>query len=42
MKYLGEAEVIIGIKISRSINEFNLSQEHYVEKILRSFEPFDC
>ena len=34
MKDLGEAEVILGIKISRTLNGLNLSQEHYVEKIL--------
>ena len=38
MKDLGKAEVILGIKISRMLNELNLSQEHYVEKILKRFE----
>ncbi|KAL6348694.1 hypothetical protein AAG906_019428 [Vitis piasezkii] len=42
MKDLGEAEVILGIKITRTPNELKLSQEHYVEKILRKFERFDC
>ena len=42
MKDLGEAKVIVGIKISRTSNGLNLSQEHYVEKILRRFEHFDC
>ena len=42
MKDLGEVEVIIGIKISRVLNGLNLSQEHYVEKILKRFEYFDC
>ena len=42
MKDLGEAKVILGIKISRTPNGINLSQEHYVEKILRRFEHFDC
>ena len=37
-KYLGESEVILGIKISRTLNGLNLAQEHYVEKILRRFE----
>ena len=41
MKYLREAKVILGIKISRTPNELNLSQGHYVEKILRRFEHFD-
>ena len=42
MKDLGEVEVILGIKITRTPNELKLSQEHYVEKILRKFEHFDC
>ena len=42
MKNLGEVEVILGIKISRTLNGLNLSQGHYVEKILRRFEHFDC
>ena len=42
MKDLGEAEVIIRIKITRTPNEIKLSQEHYVKKILRKFEHFDC
>ena len=41
MKDLGEAEVILGIKITRTPNGLKLSQEHYVEKILRNFEHFD-
>ena len=42
MKDSGEAEVILGIKITRTPNGLNLSQEHYAEKILRKFEHFDC
>ena len=42
MKDLGKVEVILGIKITRTPNELKLSQEHYVEKILRKFEHFDC
>ena len=42
MKYLGEIEVILGIKITRILNGLNLSQEHYIEKILKRFEHFDC
>ena len=33
MKDLGEVEVILGIKITRTFNGLNLSQEHYIEKI---------
>ena len=42
MKDLGKTEVILGIKITRTPNGLKLSQEHYVKKILRKFEPFDC
>ena len=42
MKKLGETEVIIGIKKTRTPNGLKLSQEHYVEKILRKFKYFDC
>ena len=42
MKDLGEAKVILGIKITRTPNGLKLCQEHYVEKILRKFEHFDC
>ena len=42
MKNLGKAEVILGIKITRTPNGLKLSQDqHYVEKILRKFEHFD-
>ena len=42
MKDLEEAEVILRIKITRTLNGLNLSQEHYIEKILKRFEQFDC
>ena len=42
MKDLGKVEVILGIKITRTPNKLKLSQKHYVEKILRKFEHFDC
>ena len=42
MKDLREAEVVLGIKITRTLNELNFSQERYVEKILKRFEDFDC
>ena len=41
MKDLGEAEAILVIKITRTPNGLKLSQEHYVEKILRKFEHLD-
>ena len=42
MKDLKEAGLILGVKITRALNGLNLSQEHYVEKILKRFEHFDC
>ena len=42
MKDLGKAKMILGIKITRTPNGLKLSQEHYVEKILRKFEHLDC
>ena len=41
MKDLGEANVILGIKILRDNDCITLSQSHYVEKILKKFEHFD-
>ena len=41
MKDLGKVEVILRIKIIKISNELKLSQEYYVEKILRKFEHFD-
>ena len=38
MKDLGEVEVILGIKITRTLNGINLSQAQYVKKILKRFE----
>ena len=42
MKDLGEADVILGIKITRSDKGISLNQSHYVEKILRKYNYFDC
>ena len=42
MKDLGEASVILGIKITRSENGISLDQSHYIEKILRKYNYFDC
>ena len=41
MKDLGEANIILGIKILRDNDCITLSQSHYVEKILKKFEHFD-
>ncbi|CAM8963436.1 unnamed protein product [Rhodiola kirilowii] len=37
MKDMGRADVILGIKITRTTDEFVLSQSHYVDKILDKF-----
>ena len=42
MKDLGEADVILGIKIIRNSEVITLSQSHYVEKVLKKFNHFDC
>ncbi|KAK9723642.1 hypothetical protein RND81_05G015100 [Saponaria officinalis] len=42
MKYLGEADVILGIKITRTKYGLSLDQSHFVEKILKKFDCFDC
>ena len=41
MKDMGEAKVILGVKITRMCDNIMLSQEHYVEKILKRFGHFD-
>jgi len=42
MKDLGEADVILGIKIIRDGNHIGLSQSHYIEKMLQKFNHLDC
>ncbi|GKB63596.1 zinc finger, CCHC-type containing protein [Tanacetum coccineum] len=42
MKDLGEADVILGIKILRKENRLMLTQSHYIEKILKQFNSFNC
>ena len=42
MKDMGEAKVILGVKITRMGDSIMISQEHYVEKILKSFGHFDA
>ena len=38
MKDLGLCDVILGIKIQRTLDELILSQSHYVENILGKFD----
>nr|GEU86069.1 zinc finger, CCHC-type [Tanacetum cinerariifolium] len=42
MKDLGEAEVILGIRIKRENNCIFISQSHYIEKILTKFNFANC
>ena len=41
MKYLGEADVILNIKLLRE-GEISLLQSHYIEKVLSRFGSSDC
>jgi len=38
---MGEASVILGVKIVRKGDSILLSQEHYVEKLLRKYKYYD-
>jgi hypothetical protein len=42
MKDLGIADVILGIRIVRNENRLVLNQSHYIEKVLKRFNQFDC
>ncbi|XP_074373453.1 secreted RxLR effector protein 161-like [Apium graveolens] len=42
MKDLGEAEVILGIKIKRMKNSISISQSHYIEKIVKRINFNNC
>jgi hypothetical protein len=37
----GDVDVILGIKLLKSNNDFVLTQSHYIEKILKRFNYFD-
>ncbi|TYJ98195.1 ty1-copia retrotransposon protein [Cucumis melo var. makuwa] len=41
MKDLGEADVILGVKIRKIKTGLSFCQSHYVEKILKEFDSFD-
>ena len=41
MKYMGLADVILGIKITRTFDGLILSQNHYVDQILENFNKDD-
>ncbi|GJS68379.1 zinc finger, CCHC-type containing protein [Tanacetum coccineum] len=38
----GGADVILGIRIKHESNEIAISQSHYIEKVLKKFNYFDC
>ncbi|GJW78404.1 zinc finger, CCHC-type containing protein [Tanacetum coccineum] len=42
MKDMREADVILGIRIKHKSNEISISQSHYIEKVLKKFNYFDC
>ncbi|GJY44250.1 zinc finger, CCHC-type containing protein [Tanacetum coccineum] len=42
MKDMGEADVILGIKIKRENKGIVITQSHYIEKILKKFNHKDC
>nr|GEU60148.1 zinc finger, CCHC-type [Tanacetum cinerariifolium] len=39
---MGEADVILGIKIKHKCNGLVISQSRYVEKVLKKFNYFEC
>ena len=41
MKDMGETKVILGVKITKMGDSIMLSQEHYIEKILKRVRHFD-
>ncbi|GJT84361.1 zinc finger, CCHC-type containing protein [Tanacetum coccineum] len=42
MKDMREADVILGIRIKHESNGIAISQTHYIEKVLKKFNYFDC
>ncbi|GJU74605.1 zinc finger, CCHC-type containing protein, partial [Tanacetum coccineum] len=42
MKDIGEADVILGIRIKHESNRIAISQSYYIEKVLKKFNYFDC
>jgi len=41
MNYMGDVDVIIGIKIRKTNDNLSLCQSHYIEKVLKKFNCFD-
>ncbi|GJS31273.1 zinc finger, CCHC-type containing protein [Tanacetum coccineum] len=42
MKDMGEADVILGIRIKHESNGITISQSHYIKNVLKKFNYFDC
>ncbi|GKB27891.1 zinc finger, CCHC-type containing protein [Tanacetum coccineum] len=42
MKDIGKVDVIPGIRIKHESNGIAISQSHYIEKVLKKFNYFDC
>ncbi|KAL0355463.1 UNVERIFIED_CONTAM: Retrovirus-related Pol polyprotein from transposon TNT 1-94 [Sesamum radiatum] len=42
MKDMGEADVILGIRIIKENKGISIFQSHYIEKVLKKFNYFDC
>ncbi|GJR00967.1 zinc finger, CCHC-type containing protein [Tanacetum coccineum] len=42
MKNMGEADVILGIKIKHESNGIAISQSYYIKKVLKKFNYYDC
>ncbi|GJV62701.1 zinc finger, CCHC-type containing protein [Tanacetum coccineum] len=42
MKDMGEADVILGIRIKHESNGIVIFQSHYIDKVLKKFNYFDC
>ncbi|GKC60873.1 zinc finger, CCHC-type containing protein [Tanacetum coccineum] len=42
MKDMGEADVILGIRIKHESNKIAISQSHYIQKVLKKFNYFYC
>ncbi|GJV19238.1 zinc finger, CCHC-type containing protein [Tanacetum coccineum] len=42
MKDIGEADVILDIRIKHESNGIAISQSHYIENVLKKFNYFDC
>ncbi|KAL0455242.1 UNVERIFIED_CONTAM: hypothetical protein Slati_0863400 [Sesamum latifolium] len=42
MKDMGKVDVILGIRIISENKRIFISQSHYIEKVLKKFNCFDC